>query len=35
MQILLEIRLQFLAKPTSKTTDAMALKFFADTIQWS
>ena len=26
--------MQDLATPTSTTTDAMALKFFADTIQW-
>ena len=26
-------RLQFLAMPTSTTTDAMALKFFPDTMQ--
>ena len=26
--------LQFLATPSSTTADAMALKYFADTIQW-
>ena len=31
--ILLKNRLQFLTTPTSATTDAMALKFFPDTIQ--
>ena len=30
-QISLKNRLQFLAMPTSTTTDAMALNFFADT----
>ena len=33
MQLLLKNCLQFLATPTSKTTDVMALTFFADTIQ--
>ena len=32
-QISLKNRLQFLATPTSTTTDAMALKFFPDTMQ--
>ena len=32
-QISLKNRLQFLAKPTSTTTDAMAFKFFPDTMQ--
>ena len=32
-QISLKTRLQFLATSTSTTTDAMALKFLADTIQ--
>ena len=32
-QISLKNRLQFLAMPTSTTTDAMALKFFPDTMQ--
>ena len=33
IQISLENRLQFLATPTSTTTDAMALKIFPDTMQ--
>ena len=32
-QILLKNRLQYLAMPTSTTTDAMALKFFPYTMQ--
>ena len=32
-QILLKNRLQFLAMPTSTTTNVMALKCFTDTIQ--
>ena len=32
-KISLKNRLQFLAMPTSATTDAMALKFFPDTTQ--
>ena len=32
-QILLKNRLQFLAVPTSTTTDAMALNFFPNTMQ--
>ena len=32
-QISLKNRLQFLATPTSKTTDAMAWNFFPDTMQ--
>ena len=32
-QIFLKNHLQFLAMPTNTTTDAMALKFFQDTIQ--
>ena len=32
-QILLKNRLQFLATPTSTTTNAMACKNFSDTIQ--
>ena len=32
-QILLKIRLQFSAMTTSTTTDAIALKFFLDTMQ--
>ena len=32
-QILLKNRLQYLATPTSTTTDAMALIFFPDTMQ--
>ena len=31
-QILLKNHLQFLAMPTSTTTDAIALKFFPDTV---
>ena len=33
MQISLKNCLHFLVKPTSKTTDAKALKFFENTIQ--
>ena len=33
MEISLKNRLQFLATPTSTTTNAMALKFFPDTMQ--
>ena len=33
VQTLLKNHLQFLAMPTSATTDAMALNFFPDTIQ--
>ena len=33
MQILLKSRLQFLAMPTSTTTDVMSFKFFPDTMQ--
>ena len=33
VQISLKNHLQFLAMPTSVTTDAMGLKFFPDTIQ--
>ena len=33
MQISLKNRLQFLATPTSTTTDAIALNFFPDTMK--